>query len=203
MTAPGWGPLGQKVAAGAVLSHALRDGTPVLLRPVLPSDEAMFRAGFSKLSDRSRYRRFHSAHPRLSESELHYLTHVDQADHVAWGAMDPTRREGLGVARWIRLQEEPDAAEFAVTVADEAQGQGLGTVLIGLLLASAPSHGIRILRGTVLASNAPMIQLIEELGGKAIHRHGTSHGYEVPVPACPGDLPRTPAGDAVRALFAC
>jgi len=196
-----WGPIGQQVAAGQPLTRTLRDGTAVLLRPIRPDDAPRFRAAFAKLSEESRYRRFHSAHPRLSPAELRYLTHVDQTDHVAWGMHDLPREEGLGVARWIRLDDEPTAAEFAVTVADAAQGQGVGTLLIGVLLASAPPRGVELLRGSILASNAPMLRLIEELGGTALGRAGVAHAYELRVPSGPEGLPETPAGRAVRALF--
>ena len=56
----------------------LRDGTPVLLRPVTPEDRERLVAGMAQLSADSRYFRFFTPLPRLAEEQLHYFTEVDQ-----------------------------------------------------------------------------------------------------------------------------
>ena len=50
----------------------LRDGTPVLVRPVRPNDKDLLRQGFDRLSPASRYRRFLAPVDELSEAELRY-----------------------------------------------------------------------------------------------------------------------------------
>ena len=118
---------------------ALADGTWAELRMVRPEDAALLQDGFERLSPSSRFQRFLSAKPRLSQEELHYLTRVDGERHLAIGAVtrSPGGREvGLGVARFIRLSHAPEIAEVAITVVDDAQGKGLGRVLMDRLVAA-------------------------------------------------------------------
>ena len=116
------------------LTAELRDGTRVLIRPIEPEDKGLLLSGFEQLSEQSRYRRFLAPVPKLTESQLTYLTEVDHDTHEALVAVDagqPLR--GLGVARYVRLQDHPEIAEAAVTVIDAYQGRGLGTLLLALL----------------------------------------------------------------------
>lgn len=66
------------------------------------------------------------ARRQLTEAELDYLTNIDYQDHFAWTAfaLDDPGQPGIGVARFIRLVERPEAAEAAVTVIDAYQGRG-------------------------------------------------------------------------------
>jgi hypothetical protein len=105
-----------------VEERTLRDGTGVLLWPVLPSDRATLQQGYSSLSDQSRFRRFLTAVPALSDRMLDVLVDgVDGVDHVALLvlALPSTGHEELvAVGRLIRYARRPDAADVAVTVAD-------------------------------------------------------------------------------------
>ncbi len=149
----------------------LRDGTPIVIRPVRPDDREALRAGFERLSPESRYRRFLAPMAHLSESQLTYLTRVDHQDHEALVAMavgdDGAEGEGLGIARYVRLQD-PDAAEVAVAVADDVQGRGLGTVLLAHLLARARQEGVERFTATVLADNRGSLELLSSHGRKKV-----------------------------------
>lgn len=57
-------------------------------------------------------------------------------------ALDHSTRDGVGVARFLRIGEE--VAEPAVAVADDWQGCGVGTLLLDLLAARAWEEGIRV-----------------------------------------------------------
>jgi GNAT superfamily N-acetyltransferase len=141
----------------------LRDGTPIVIRPVRPEDREALRAGFERLSPESRYRRFLAPMAHLSESQLTYLTRVDHHDHEALVALPEGGGEGLGIARFVRL-EDPDAAEVAVAVADHVQGRGLGTVLLAHLLARARQEGVERFTATVLADNRGSVEVLRSLG---------------------------------------
>ena len=179
----------------------LRDGTPVLVRPIRPEDKALLQQGVAQLSDVSRYRRFMRAVTELSESQLAYLTEIDYVNHMAWGALDLSGPEprGAGVARYVRSDEDPAKAEVAVTVLDEYQGRGLGTLLLGVLAQSAAQHGIHTFIAYVLHENAPMMRIFFDLGGTA-ETDGDVLRVEVPVPENPRDFPSTAAGRAFRAV---
>jgi len=90
----------------------VRDGFEILLRPISPTDKALLNAGFERLSPESRYRRFFSQIRHLTDAQLAYFTDIDHDDHEALLALAPTG-EAVGVARWIRLADRPDAAAWA------------------------------------------------------------------------------------------
>lgn len=147
----------------------LRDGSLVRVRPIRPADKAALSEAFERLSDESRYQRFLSPMPELRPMDLVYLTEVDHHDHealVAFG-IDGT---AVGVARYVRVPSQPDAAEFAVTVADDWQRRGLGTLLIEHLGARARAEGVRQFTATVLAENHEMLGLLEKLGTFRVRR---------------------------------
>ena len=59
------------------------DGGIVHLRPITPEDADAIVAFHDGLSTRTRYLRYFSAHPRLTDKELYGFTHVDHHDRVA------------------------------------------------------------------------------------------------------------------------
>ncbi|MFN2590715.1 MAG: GNAT family N-acetyltransferase [Actinomycetota bacterium] len=169
MTEPGSGGPGG-IAPVREVTVTLRDGTPVSVRPIRHDDKKLLREGFERLSEESRYRRFLAPMPALTDEMLAYLTEVDLVDHFAWIAVradDPDF--GVGVARYVRLKDDPAIAEAAITVIDEYHGRGLGTILLGLLAGRALEVGITAFRAYVLEDNAPMRQLLEDLGTAAHH----------------------------------
>jgi RimJ/RimL family protein N-acetyltransferase len=179
----------------------LRDGTPVLVRPVRPEDKALLKDGFSRLSEESRLRRFMAPITELSEEQLAYLTEIDYVDHFAWAALLRDRPDvGIGVGRYIRIAGEPDMAEVAITVVDEYQGRGVGTLLLGMLAATARTAGITAFRAFVLEDNTPMRTLLEDLGVRA--RHDAPGVLAMDVPLDPERLPDSPAGRTLRAVAA-
>ncbi|HUE29393.1 MAG TPA: GNAT family N-acetyltransferase, partial [Verrucomicrobiae bacterium] len=122
-------------------THRLTDGTPVRLRLLRRADRKKLVAAFDRLSPESRYRRFFTAMPRLPDKLLRRLLDTDGWNHVAIGAEtmteDPAEGEGVGIARFIRLKDQPTVAEAAVTVVDHMQRRGLGKLLVSALAAAA------------------------------------------------------------------
>lgn len=150
--------------------RTLCDGTQVTLRALGPEDKEAFREAFASLSLETRYLRFFSVVTEPSEAVLRYLTSVDQENHVAIVAgvdsHDLKAERGVGVARFVRVEGEPHVAEAAVTVIDEFQRRGLGTILLVELTRAALARGVRVFRGEVLASNEGMLQILESVGAK-------------------------------------
>lgn len=176
----------------------LRDGTPMLLRPLRAEDRWRLVEGLKRLSPASRYLRFHADIDELSDEQLTYLTDIDHVDHEAIVGLDLDRRDrpGVGVARYIREPYEPTVAEAAITVADEYHGLGAGTVLLGALANRARSNGVEVFRSYVLASNTGMLEVFDHLGA---HRELESSGLwrvDLPVPEDEADVPRSAAGRA-------
>lgn len=150
----------------------LRDGREVVLRPVLPQDGNAEEVFFRGLSLLSRYRRFHAGLPALPLALLERMIGVDQRTHVAVVAQPASPAQSVlkepGIvadARYV-LDANGTVAEFALAVADEWQGLGLGRRLLQALARHAARRGVHELRGDVLMDNRPMIGLVEHLGGE-------------------------------------
>ena len=162
----------QPVAEGTPV--VLRDGSQVQIRPVRGSDAPLLADGFARLSARSRQQRFLSPKHSLSAAELRFLTEVDHHDHEAIGALSPADGRGVGIARYIRDPGDPEAAEIAVTIADDWQGRGLGTELLARLSERARQEGICRFTATIAYGNAAMATLLQNMGAElAGHDHGT------------------------------
>ena len=122
----------------------------MLVRPVAAADKPLFVAGFARLSEESRYRRFLAAKKSLSNDELAFFTELDHHGHEALGAVDPRSGEGLGVARYLRDPARDEVAEAAVAVIDDWQGRGLGRALLERLAIRAHDEGIRHFSASLL-----------------------------------------------------
>jgi len=166
-------------------THGLADGRNVVLRHIKPSDADEMRRGFDQLSPTSRYRRFLAGVKALDDETIRYLTNVDGVDHVAIVALiespDLKEEHGVGVARFIRSKDEPDRAEAAVTVVDHEQHKGIGKLLLRALTEAALERNVRRFTAEVLASNAPMRALLDQIGAVLREDAGEALVYDIPL----------------------
>lgn len=162
----------------------LRDGTRVRIRPVCAEDKSILARGLAAMSPRSRYQRFFSDKPSLTGAELDYLTALDGDRHFALGAMrDAPPYDGLGIARFIRLPDDPTTAESAIAIVDAVQGRGLGLALMERLLRAAAERGISRLRNEFLAENIAFAGLMRRLApGITFEADGPVRVAHLPVP---------------------
>jgi len=142
----------------------LRDGARVTLRPIAPEDKPLLAAIFERLSEESRYRRFFTPKNELSPAELDYFVDIDHEDHEAIIAIDPSSVEGLGVARYVRSNDDGEVAEVAVAVADDWQGRGLGRALLDRLTYRARREGVRRFSALVQSDNPASLGLLAGVG---------------------------------------
>jgi RimJ/RimL family protein N-acetyltransferase len=145
---------------------------PLVIRPIRPDDKAALRRGLEHLSPESRHQRFLTPKPRFTSAELRYLTEVDGVDHVALVAVPVDHPDRIvGVARFVRLRDDPEAAEAAVTIADELQGRGLGRELGRRLTDAARARGIRRFTATLLGENVASHRLFEAISERVSARY--------------------------------
>lgn len=143
----------------------LRTGDTVWIRPVRSTDAAELQRAFALLSETSRYRRFMTGTPRLTDSQAAYFTEVDHLDHEAYVVHAPDDATYIiGVARFIRYPSAPDEAELAITVADSWHGRGLGTVLVRTLSERALDVGVTRFRAEMMADNEAILRLLRSAG---------------------------------------
>jgi GNAT superfamily N-acetyltransferase len=147
-----------------VTTH-LTDGTQVALREIRADDKALLAEGHARLSERSRLHRFLGAKPRLTSSDLRYLTEVDGVNHYAVVALDAAGHI-VGVARWVRLVDDPESAEAAVVVGDPLQGKGLGKALAGNLADAARARGVRRITASIMSDNPPAAALMRVIADR-------------------------------------
>lgn len=111
----------------------------------------------------------------LSASQVDYLLNVDFDDHVAFAVvLDQEGYPGMAITRYIRSFENADEAEWAVTVVDKYQGNGIGRVLLYLMACIAYHRGIRYFTATIHPTNKPVLAWMEELHADSIN---TEDGY--------------------------
>lgn len=182
--------------------QTLADGMKVTLRLIRLDDGPTLRESFASLSPLSRYRRFFGGVTELTDYMVRYLTDIDGQKHVAIVAttdsLDLKTEVGVGVARFIRLEAEPDVAEAAITVVDRAQGKGIGRLLLRVLAEAARERSIRAIRAEVLTTNTPMLRLLDEIGAVVRSNDGTTLVFDVPVEwRAPGATPEAPEASPV------
>ena len=163
----------------------LRDGTQVRLRAIRPDDAERLQAFHARLSPQSVYLRWLSAHPVLTDAEAENLSRVDYHNRMAFVATLPEALVGtpaiIGVARYaVAEPEQPGVAEAAVVVADAFQQRGLGTLLLGRLLAYARTQGLTTWVAEINAQNARMLRFIQR-GGLPSTRRLESGSWQVHI----------------------
>jgi GNAT superfamily N-acetyltransferase len=95
---------------------------------------------------------------------------------VAEYPAEPVRRL-IAVARFVRLADDPEAAEVAITVADDWQRRGLGSLLTEQLAEQARRRGIRRFTATMAADNVPAHRLMGRLT-EHLEQHHVGSGVD-------------------------
>jgi len=153
-----------------------RDGAAVIIRPIRAADLELEKEFVDGLSPSTGYQRLMSTR-KLSIDELKRFTDIDYAREmalIATIAVEGGERQ-VGVARYVKDEYSPREAEFAIVLADDWQGRGLGRKLLSSLLAAARQHGVQRVTGTTSSTNQGMLELARRLGfGAARHPGGAA-----------------------------
>jgi RimJ/RimL family protein N-acetyltransferase len=142
----------------------LRDGTRVLVRPIKSEDAALYPDFIAAESAEDARRRFLGAVGGLSDELIARLTHVDYSRAMAFIAIDETDGKMLGVVRLHRQADDPGSGEYAVIVRSDGKGRGLGRLLMRRMIEWSEVARMKTIFGLVLADNAEMLRLCEQLG---------------------------------------
>jgi len=149
-------------------------GRQLLVRPIRPEDEARHLAFAEQLAPEDIRLRFFTTRRELPRSELARLVQIDYDREMAFVVLeaqpDGTRRT-LGV---VRAVADPDniEAEFAIILAAELQGHGLGLRLLDKMVTYLRGHGTQRLVALVLRENTGMRELAAQ-GGFVLEEAGS------------------------------
>ncbi len=161
------------------LDVVLRHGQVAHVRPIKPGDGPLLVDFFERLGPESRYFRFFRVKRTLAPEEVEYFTNVDYRSRMALIVVNEGRMAAVG--RYDVTDDEPTVAEIAFAVADDQQGEGLGTELLQLLTSYARSKGVRRFRAYVLPENVQMMRVFRN-SGYELHRTLESGVYSVDFP---------------------
>ena len=156
---------------GEYLSRVtLRDGTPIVIRPIRPDDEPLVVAFHKTLSEESVRMRYMQA-MKLDERTAHQrLLRICFSDYdreivlVAEGELAGRGREILAVGRLSRDRLAGEDAEFSLLVGDPWQGRGVGRELLCRLIDVGRREKLSRIHADVLGSNLRMQRLCSNLG---------------------------------------
>lgn len=159
----------QRRHAGAPWSEfvVLPNGRELLLRPIVPEDAPALREGFQALSPEEVRLRFLHPISELTEAQAERLACVDPKREFVLVAAEPYAPGEalvLAVARASLRDDSPRDAEFGLLVGRLVSGQGLGSLLLRLLVTWARKRKLHSLRGTVSSDNTVMLYVAQQLG---------------------------------------
>ena len=138
----------------------LRDGRTAHIRPMQPQDRELLVDFYSRVSDQSKYYRFFSPMPELSDRDLDRFTHVDHRDRVALILL--VAGQMIAVGRYDTIR--PGYAEVAFLVEDKHQGRGIGQLLLEHLAQAGRERGVEEFVAEVLPDNQAMIHTFKDAG---------------------------------------
>jgi acetate---CoA ligase (ADP-forming) len=134
----------------------LRDGSTIHLRGARTADRDPLVDFYESLSPESRYFRFFGGAARFGHLVDSWL------ERGSLGLLALQSERIVGHAYYGDVS--PSRAEVGFAVADEMQGRGLGTLLLGQLAANASAAGIEEFEATILAQNRQMLGVFRDSG---------------------------------------
>jgi len=145
---------------------ATREGTPLLLRPLRPTDEPKLTELFYSVSDNSLYKRFLRVIKSIPHKERQYFLDVDYVSNMAVvvETCEPGREpEIVAVAQYF-VDVASQFADVAFLVRDEWQGKGIGRQLVSEMCTRARERGVKGFVADVSATNRAMLHLFQGTG---------------------------------------
>lgn len=148
------------------LELRLRDGTPVIARPLVPEDRDSLAEAYRRLSPLARYHRFwtHTGEV-IGDKMLNQVLAQDPERHVTWAILDPSREfPPIGGASWWKEAANPTQAELSAIVLDDDHGRGVGTLLLAIMWLTAFRAGFQQLVGYVQVENRQAASWMRDCG---------------------------------------
>ncbi|MEZ8691827.1 GNAT family N-acetyltransferase [Vibrio splendidus] len=143
----------------------LKDGTEVLLRPILPEDEPLHADFINRVSKEDLYKRFFSDVGEFNHEALANFTQIDFDREIAFVVV--RKEQGvpaiIGVSRALVNPENTDA-EFAILIRSDLKGVGLGRILMTKVIDYCRAKQTKQMSGMTMPTNRGMLTLAQKLG---------------------------------------
>ena len=148
-----------------IATRTLKNGAEVVLRPVKAEDEDHYNEMIKSLSPESMRFRFFQVFKEMPHERLARYCNLDYDRQIAIVAELESTKQIIGAGRVIA---EPNckSGEFAVIVADQWQGLGLGSKFMDYIVEVARDMQLEKIFAYVLPNNHKMIKLSEKKGFK-------------------------------------
>ena len=191
-----------RVFAGNSFFYPIKDNTYICFKTLGKDDREKFIAAFKRLSQKTVYQRFFGFMKELTDKQVEDFLNTDKKDHLAWAAFDLIGDDtiGIGVGRFKRSEINPNEAELALTVLDEYQDKGIGSVLLAIMYYLASILEINILTGIILSDNFLLIRRFKELGAK-MDRIGNEYEMRLPIYKDFDALPNTKYSRIIKTIL--
>ena len=142
------------------------NGTPLHMRHVRPDDTERLRLALGRLSPEARRQRFLAPINTISDAFVRDLTETPRERQCTLLVLRQENGEEIPVAggRFVigDMPETAGTCEFALTIGDAWQGQGIGRRLLQALIDEAEARGLRRMLGHVLLDNRAMLALARQ-----------------------------------------
>ncbi|MCW2842443.1 MAG: CoA-binding domain protein [Nocardioides sp.] len=140
----------------------LRDGRAAHIRPIQAGDAELLVDFYARVSDESKYYRFFSPMPHLSDRDVARFTQVDHVSRVAF--VLTLSGQMIAVGRYDVVR--PGEAEVAFLVEDQHQGRGIAQLLLEHLAQAGRENAVERFVAEILPDNSRMIQTFRDAGYK-------------------------------------
>ncbi|MDP3310759.1 MAG: bifunctional acetate--CoA ligase family protein/GNAT family N-acetyltransferase, partial [Polaromonas sp.] len=150
----------------ALEEHVQLKGQDLLLRPIRPEDGQRLMAFYAGASPADMRLRFFMARREVPHSELARYSQIDYDREMTFVAIARAAGGEPVMVAEVRAVCDPDnlTAEFAIQVATDWQGCGLGRLLMDKLIRYLRERGTAGVMGQCLPENTGMAALARQLG---------------------------------------
>ena len=138
----------------------LNDGGIATLRPIRPEDREAIIEFYTRVSPKSKYLRFFTTHPTLSEDDLRQWIDIDYHDVVTLVLIE--RDQIVATGRYEVVSDR--VADVSFLVQDDHHGRGAGNILLEHLAQIGRECGVERFFAETLTENRSMVQVFIRAG---------------------------------------
>ncbi len=148
-----------------VTQRKLKDGTPVILRPIKPEDEPMWHELLGSCSTQSLWFRFSYLFKQTTHemASRYCFIDYDREMGIVAEVEEDGQRKLIGVGRLV-ADADHNTAEYAIIVVDRWHGHGLGGLLTDYCLELGKPWGVKKIVAEVSKGNSRMLATFRNRG---------------------------------------